>query len=180
MSFKEITLSNGDTVKVYPVPHFLLMAAMDAVSLPEPPMLKIQTAAGHDEPWPDTSPESEAYQHYLRDKKEAERKRSLIDQHTTLLAGLREVKPPADDEWYEIADYHKLPHHDGPMGRKLDYLLYAYLTGADVNAVIQAVTEISYPQEDRINAKMRSFPNNGGHGTADAGGAKTEVERGAA
>ena len=175
MSFKEITLSNGDTVNVYPVPHFLLMAAMDAIPLPEPPVLKIPTAAGHEEPWPDTAPESEAYQQYLRDKREAERKRSLIDQHTTLLAGLREVKPPPDDEWYAIADYHNLPHHDGAMGRKLDYLLYAYLTGADVEAAIRAVREISYPQEDRIAAKMSSFPHNGGQRTAAAGGEALEV-----
>lgn len=98
--YQEVKLSNGETVKVYPVPSFAVAAAVGTVALPEPPVTLIQTLSG-EQPYPDTSPESEAYQTYLRRRKVAEDARGVKQNEISLLLGLREVEPPNGyDDWF--------------------------------------------------------------------------------
>lgn len=176
--YEELELTNGTKVKVSPVPSFAIAAAVGTVTMPEPPTIKIQTAAGHEEPWPDTSPESEAYQVYLRAKEIAEAARNKKQNELTLLMGLPEVTPAEGEDWFEPLAYVGIEPRAGKLGRKLDYIQYVLLANPlDLTRVFDAINTISFPREDAIRAQMESF--RGHRGRNGAQSVPAAAERGA-
>lgn len=159
--FKEVTLQSGEIVKVYPVPHFAVVAAQATVKLPTPPLATVKSAAGHEEQYLDQSADSSAYQAYVRERAAAERAAADARTEFILLSALRDVVAPADDDWYELVEYAGIKRREGKQGRRLDFIQYALLMPSDATAVLNAVNELSYPSEERVAAKMESFRDNG-------------------
>lgn len=165
--YEELELANGMKVKVYPVPSFAVAAAVGTVTMPEPPTTTIKTLAG-EQPWPDTSPESEAFQLYLRAKQIAEAERNKKQFDLELLMGLPEVTPE-DGNWFEPLAYAGVPPREGKLGHKLDYIQYVLLANpVDLARVVDAIHRISYPREDAIRAQMESFRGHSGRNGAQS------------
>ncbi len=167
---KEVTLSTGETLRIYPVPSYAVVTLGAQIAtrenIGEPPMLSIPTAAGHSEPWPDTSPESEAYQAFLRKKRALEAKQREAADEMTMLVALRDVKLPESDDWFAPFRYSGLAMKEGD-GKRLDYIRYHLLADVqDMKLVTETINAISWPVEERIQAAMESFPSNGGRNGA--------------
>ena len=162
--FKEITLTSGEVVKVYPVPGYAVVAVSAQIAadnpIGDPPTTTIKTMAG-EEPWPDTSMDSEAYQAYLRKKRAVEAKQSAAADDLTFLVALRDVPLPQTDDWFAPFKFAGLTLSTDPDAKRLDYLRYCLLADArDMKIFQSTVNELSWPREERVAALKQSFPDN--------------------
>lgn len=158
----DITLSTGQVVKVFPVSAFVVVNAMGLIPLPPLPMADIPVA-DHFEQHP-APPESEAYQAYLVQLAAAERERNLKASEATLLAGLREVVVPGEDDWFDDVSmaFAGIKRREGLAGRRLDYLQYALLAAAvDMQAVYDTLRQLDQGKEDRLAALEAGFSGEG-------------------
>lgn len=108
-----VILSNGERVKVKPVPPLLVEIVAETIALPKPPVGQVKTAWGGME-------EYEILDHpkYMSDLAAAQEERDEIVWNTRLLLGVDE-EPPEDDSWTEILDFLGVDVPDNKEARKL-------------------------------------------------------------
>lgn len=162
--YKEITLTSGEVIKVYPVPGYAVVAVSAQIAadnpIGDPPTTTIKTLAG-EQAWPDTSMDSEAYQEYLRKKRAMEAKQAAAADNLTFLVALRDVPMPETDDWFAPFKFAGLTLSTDSDGKRLDYLRYCLLADARDMKLFQAtVNELSWPREERVAALKQSFPDN--------------------
>lgn len=157
----EIVLSSGQIVKAYAVSGLIINAAVGQVSIPPVPMLTIHVGEGegHDETHP-APPESPAYQQYEIDLAEARRAQNKRINEASLMAALRDVQVPADDDWYDAVTMEMvgLKRREGAVGRKLDYLqLHLLAASADYAAVFDAIEQLANGKAQQVRALEDAF-----------------------
>lgn len=156
----EIVLSSGQIVKVYAVSPLTLAAAEAKTTLPSMPMVEriVETSGGsHPEQEP-VPQDSLAYKDFLLRWQAADAQRTQDSNEVAFLFGLKDVQPPADDDWLEPLRYAKLQLHDGPLGRKLDFIEHClFETQADIDAVLTAVGQLSYAKGQSAKSLENSF-----------------------
>lgn len=150
--------SQDEEVRVVPVPPYANAAVTAAIPLPEPPIIEIDSAAGHKEPWPNTEDPT-----YKAELVKAQAARTRVSSEFTILYALPDVKPPDDDQWLELLELYGVVPRKGPQGRKLDYIEFHLLASqSDWDLVWQTIVELTYPKPERIDAQEASFRDNGG------------------
>lgn len=160
--------SRGVEVHVIPVPPYAVSAAQSTIPMPKPPVLMVDSVAGHQEPWSNAEDPQ-----YKADLAEAQAARGKLASEFTVLYALPDVQVPDDEEWFApLADL-GLKHRDGKRGRKLDYIqFYLLASNADWEVLWSAISDLTYVKEERIAAHESSFRDNGerttAHGNAPA------------
>lgn len=159
----ELTLSGGAVVRVYAVSPFTLDAAEAKTTLPPMPMVDqtVTTDGGSHVESHIVDQESAAYKDFLIRWQTADEQRRKDRNEAALLHGLRDVAPPADDGWLELLRYEQIPLHEGPFGRKLDFIKHELMqTQGDIDAVLNAVGELAYAKSTSIKSLEDHFRSN--------------------
>lgn len=158
----ELTLSGGAVVRVYAVSGLIINAAIGQVTLPDVPMVTEHVGAedgGHDEIHP-APKESAAYQQYEESLAVARREQNKRINEASLMAALRDVQVPADDDWYDAVTMEMvgLKRREGAVGRKLDYLQLDLLAAsADYAAVFDAIEQLANGKAQQARALEDAF-----------------------
>jgi hypothetical protein len=160
---RTIHLSRNVDVRVVPVPPYAANAIRATIPLPKPPVIMVDSVAGHQEPW--ANADDPAYKAAL---KEAEAARATAINEYTIVMALPDVVPPDDEEWFAALAQFGVQHRAGALGRKLDYIQYYLLaTNADWELVWKTVADLTYVKEERIAALEETFRDHGGRQTAE-------------
>jgi len=108
-----VILSNGERVKIVPVPPLLVEIVAETIVLPKPPVGQVKTAWGGTEEY-----EILDNPKYLSDLENAQAKRDEIVWNTRLLLGIDE-EPPEDDSWMDVLGFLGVDIPDDKNARKL-------------------------------------------------------------
>lgn len=169
----EITLSTGETVRVYPAGNFAILAAQAAIALPALPMVEEHVGpaeGGHSEAHV-AAADSPAYRTYMADMAEAQRRRDVAVDEAWYLLGLRDVEPPAAWVFPHALELLGIAPREGEKGRRLDYIQYVLLeNGEDLALVSRTIRTLSYSKAQLAQQLEDSFRRNGDHQRAAAGG----------
>lgn len=160
MVTKEITLSSGETVTVYPVPQKVYDLLVVKYPYPPIPIIEISgedTATGEPMRMAKSSDPD-----YNRQCAEIDQRRMEEWGEVQFLWALRDVevpdgwKPPLASIQYILPDWEP---RQGEMGRKLDYIEWGLLQNpGDVTRVQRAINELGGIDEEVVKAIESTFP----------------------
>ena len=165
--YHEVKLSSGRTVKVYPVPPYLVALAMDNLKEPQIPKRKINPEVAivgvNDQDLIDdtTNPE------YLAKRSDWIVARSEAFLNVRLIYGLKDEFPPEswpDANTKETWEFLKISP-DIPtdrLGKKLAWVKYDLLnSGADLDLIIKAIDSYAEAPQSEVDALLASFRGDG-------------------
>lgn len=143
----QLTLSNGQTITVYPVPPFALMAVEARYPDPPPPDVEADT-------------DSQAWRDWYARQQAIVEERDQARSDAALLIAFRDVEVPEGWRFPAYLTRAGLSERPGEDGRLLDYVRYVLLeSGAD----IRAIKAVMYGRltEQEVEASADTFRDQG-------------------